>query len=58
MHCVKNNKENNSWYCVPDDTYLNMYKEDTYIGDKGAEFYKDNGATEYFINKEGNYEQK
>ena len=55
MYCVKNNDKGNSWYCLADDTYLHMYKEDVHIGEKGVEFYKANGATEYHTNKEGVY---
>lgn len=51
MYCAR---EDDTWYCVEDDVYTQMYTPGV---ETGIEIFKKNGK-EYFINSEGKYEIK
>lgn len=55
VYCARG--EGDKWYCVKDEIYLRMYRDNPSVGESGYEIFKENGD-EYFINKDGRYEKK
>lgn len=54
MYCAREGKK---WYCLDDETYERISRViDGYVTENIDRYKKD--GTEYFINKEGLYEQK